>query len=77
MPDIFICYRREDSEGYAGRLHDPLLDHFGKRAVFIDVDNLYPGVDFEQVIQSTLLRSTVVLVVIGPRWMDSRPEERD
>jgi hypothetical protein len=72
MSDIFICYRREDSEGYAGRLHDPLADHFGKRAVFIDVDNLHPGVEFEKVIESTLLRSAVVLVIIGPRWIDSR-----
>lgn len=72
MAEIFICYRRNDSEGYAGRLHDPLLDHFGKRAVFIDVDNLHPGVDFEQVIQNTLARSKVVLVVIGPRWLDPR-----
>ena len=72
MSEIFICYRRTDSEGYAGRLHDRLKDHFGPRAVFVDVDNLHPGVDFEVVIQRTLLRSTVVLVVIGPRWLDQR-----
>jgi hypothetical protein len=72
MSEIFICYRRTDSEGYAGRLHDRLQDHFGARAVFVDVDNLHPGVDFEAVIQRTLLRSTVVLVVIGPRWLDQR-----
>lgn len=72
MAEIFICYRRTDSEGYAGRLHDRLQEHFGARAVFVDVDNLHPGVDFEEVIQKTLLRSTVVLVVIGPRWLDQR-----
>lgn len=72
MADIFICYRRNDSEGYAGRLHDHLAERFGPRAVFVDVDNLHPGVDFEDVIQRTLLRSTVVLVVIGPRWLDQR-----
>ncbi|HST60891.1 MAG TPA: TIR domain-containing protein [Longimicrobium sp.] len=77
MADIFICYRRQDSEGQAGRLHDLLMDRFGKRAVFIDVEDLYPGVDFDQVIQSTLLRSRVVLVVIGPRWVDSRLKDED
>lgn len=72
MADIFICYRRNDSEAYAGRLHDHLANHFGERALFVDVDSLHPGVDFEQVIERTLLRSTIVLVVIGPRWLDQR-----
>lgn len=72
MAEIFICYRRNDSEGYAGRLHDGLQERFGPRAVFVDVDNLHPGVDFEDVIQRTLLRSSIVLVVIGPRWLDQR-----
>jgi hypothetical protein len=72
MADIFICYRRNDSEGYAGRLHDHLVERFGARAVFVDVDNLHPGQDFNQVIQRTLQRSSVVLVVIGRHWMDQR-----
>lgn len=77
MADIFICYRRNDSEGYAGRLHDHLVEHFGKRAVFVDVDNLHPGEDFEQIIQRTLLRSSIVLVLIGPRWIDHRLKNED
>ncbi|MBB4634202.1 toll/interleukin-1 receptor domain-containing protein [Longimicrobium terrae] len=72
MAEIFICYRRNDSEGYAGRLHENLESHFGSRAVFVDVDNLHPGVDFERVIASTLLKARVVLAVIGPRWVNSR-----
>lgn len=72
MADIFICYRRDDSEGHTGRLHDALAGRFGESSVFIDVDHLHPGVDFEQVIQRTLLRSKVVLVVIGRRWLAPR-----
>lgn len=72
MADIFICYRREDTEAYAGRLHDSLVGTFGERSVFIDVDNLHPGVDFDHVIQSTLGRTKVVLVMIGPRWLGTR-----
>ena len=72
MAEIFICYRRDDSGGYAGWLHDALLDHFGARAVFVDVENLYPGDDFEDVIQKTLSQALVVLVVIGPHWLDER-----
>lgn len=72
MAEIFICYRRNDSEGYAGRLHDHLVERFGARSVFVDVDNLHPGQDFAQVIQRTLQRSSVVLVVIGRHWMNQR-----
>ncbi len=72
MPEIFICYRREDSEGYAGRLHDPLAARFGAAGVFLDVDTLQPGVDFDVVIKSTLGRCKVVLVIIGPGFFTSR-----
>jgi hypothetical protein len=72
MAVIFICYRRDDSQGQAGRLYDSLVAKFGERNVFFDVDNLHPGADFDSVIQSTLGRSKVVLVVIGPRWLSSR-----
>jgi hypothetical protein len=44
MP-IFICYRRVDSEGYAGRLHDDLVRHFGEEYVFLDLAGIDPGVD--------------------------------
>lgn len=77
MSDIFICYRRSDSAGFAGRLHDHLVERFGSRSVFVDVDNLHPGQDFNRVIQSTLQRSSVVLVVIGRHWMDQRLRNED
>lgn len=72
MADIFICYRREDSEAHAGRLYDPLAARFGAAAVFLDVDTLNPGVDFDVVIQSTLGRCNVVLVIIGPGFFSHR-----
>ncbi len=46
MSRIFISYRREDSAGYVGRLHDRLSSHFGDDALFIDIDNIGPGEDF-------------------------------
>lgn len=77
MAEIFICYRRDDTEAYAGRLHDYLSNHYGERAVFVDVDNLRPGEDFDAVIQRTLLRSKIVIVVIGRRWLDPRLQNSD
>ena len=34
---IFINYRREDSVGTAGRLHDRLAQVFGPNNLFVDV----------------------------------------
>ena len=58
MPSIFVCYRREDSAPYAGRLHDRLVPAFGRENVFMDIDTLTPGVDFDEEIRRTLLAST-------------------
>ena len=41
MPgNIFINYRRDDSSGVAGRLHDSLAPTFGRNKLFMDVDNI-------------------------------------
>jgi ketosteroid isomerase-like protein len=66
---IFISYRREDSAGSAGRLHDTLVKQFGPDHVFRDVADIYAGDDFRQAIEREIGRSDVVLVVIGPRWL--------
>jgi hypothetical protein len=43
---IFINYRREDSIGTAGRLRDRLVETFGQKNLFMDVDNIPAGLDF-------------------------------
>ncbi len=42
---IFISYRRADSAAEAGRLYDRLVEQFGRRNVFMDVDDIGPGED--------------------------------
>jgi hypothetical protein len=69
MAGVFICYRRDDSAGYAGRLYDALARRFGKDQVFMDVDNIPWGRDFVTTVQETLDASAVVLVLIGRRWL--------
>lgn len=71
MDRIFISYRRTDSAGHTGRLHDRLVDHFGAHRTFLDIDHIEPGVDFVETIDSTLRHSLIVLVVIGPRWLEA------
>ena len=71
---IFISYRREDSSGHVGRLHDALVSHLGTNAVFMDIDSIAPGADFVNVLQQSLERAAVVIVVMGTRWAGPKPD---
>jgi tetratricopeptide (TPR) repeat protein len=67
---IFISYRRADSADICGRIYDRLAQHFGKAAIFKDVDNIPFGADFPRHIETILAQCAVELVVIGPRWLE-------
>ncbi len=69
MSAIFLSYRRDDSAGFAGRLADALEAEFGTGSVFRDVDDIRPGEDFIQAIESHLREVGAVLVMIGPNWL--------
>ena len=71
MGAIFISYRREDSEGHAGRLYEDLAERFGKEAVFFDVSAIEPGQDFRHAIDANVARCSVLLAIIGPRWLEA------
>ncbi|MEO1286535.1 MAG: SUMF1/EgtB/PvdO family nonheme iron enzyme [Chloroflexota bacterium] len=70
MPKIFISYRRVDSMERTHRIADWLTLKYGARNVFVDVDRLGGGVDFEDVLQQSLERANVLLVIIGEKWLD-------
>jgi hypothetical protein len=67
-PRIFVSYRREDSAGDAGRLADYLNRRFGSASVFLDIEAIEPGADFERALTSSLQATAAMLVVIGPHW---------
>ena len=69
MSKIFISYRRDDSAGYAQAIYSQLVQHFSKDRVFMDVDTIEPGVDFERVIEKAAGECDVLVAVIGKRWM--------
>ena len=69
MRAIFISYRRDDTEGYAGRLFRDLRERFGKDAVFMDVAGIDPGRDFRRVIEEQVASCGVLLALIGKAWL--------
>ena len=66
---IFICYRREDSADVTGRVYDRLIDHFGPERVFMDVEAIRLGYDFRSEIGQTIKVCSIVIVVIGDKWL--------
>jgi TPR repeat protein len=72
MPRITISYRRDDSGVITGRIFDRLAAHYGREAVFRDIDDIPPGVDFRKHISDILDESDIVLAIVGPRWIGPR-----
>jgi TPR repeat protein len=72
MPRITISYRRDDSGVITGRIFDRLAAHYGREAVFRDIDSIQPGTDFREQIDKVIDESDVVLAIVGPRWMGQR-----
>lgn len=72
---VFISYRRDDSAGHAGRVHDWLEREFGPDLLFMDVDAIPLGANFLRVLCEEIAKCDVLLAIIGPRWLDARDEE--
>ena len=80
MTTLFLSYRRSDTAGEVGRLSDSLKQKLGKRLVFRDVTDIPPGASFEAVLEDRLDTAKLVLVLIGPAWLeelDRRLEQPD
>jgi len=75
MSGIFISYRRDDSAAYAGRLGDRLAAEFGAEQVFMDVDDIPPGADFNAYISAKIGDADALLAVIGKHWLTARNAE--
>jgi len=64
---IFVSYRRDDSQGFAGRLADDLSEVLGPDRVFRDIE-IPAGSDFTDVLHRAIAASDALLVVIGRHW---------
>ena len=68
---IFISYRREDSQWAAHKLYDAIKTMTSEQNsdVFIDVDKIPFGEDFEKHLASNLAQCEVLLALLGPHWL--------
>lgn len=76
IPAIFLSYRRDDSSDVTGRIYDRLTQHFGKEAVFKDVDSIPLGVDYRKHLGDSVGQCDVLLAVLGRQWLAGTPGQR-
>jgi hypothetical protein len=70
---IFISYRRDDSAANALGIGQYLEHEFGSKNVFIDVD-MRAGTNFPNVLEQRLAECKVMLVLIGPNWLNAKDD---
>ena len=73
--NVFISYRRSDTQDLAGRIPDRLRAVRQVGSVFIDVEEIEVGADFVSRLQSALAASDACVLVIGPKWRGERNGE--
>ncbi|MFE9171066.1 toll/interleukin-1 receptor domain-containing protein [Streptomyces kebangsaanensis] len=75
MTGIFINYRTGDGERAPELVDERLVRVFGGSKVFRDRRSMRPGTNFPEYLRRELENCTVLLALIGPRWLDIRDEE--
>ena len=70
MAKIFISYRREDAGFAVDQVHAALKPYAASADdIFVDVDNIPPGVDFVEHLNKYVDQCDVMLVAIGVNWL--------
>jgi hypothetical protein len=72
---IFLSYRRADAPGYVRGLMSELRNIFGSKQVFLDMEDIEAGSDFPRIIDEAVSNCEVLLVIIGPNWLELRDEQ--
>jgi hypothetical protein len=70
---IFISYRRADlgrhADIFVGRIADRLIAHFGESNVFLDIQTIPVGREFDEFIFEQIAQADALLAIIGPDWL--------
>jgi tetratricopeptide (TPR) repeat protein len=71
---VFVNYRGEDSDTAAALIDRELAARLGGDRVFLDCRSIPVGADFAEELLSRLRACSVLVVVIGPRWLSVTDE---
>jgi serine/threonine protein kinase/tetratricopeptide (TPR) repeat protein len=70
LSSIFISYRRDDSPDAVARIHERLKQRLRNRDIFYDHRSIPLGEAFPEIVRQRVTGAGVVLVIIGPRWLE-------
>jgi TIR domain len=70
MVEIFVNYRTGDEENVAALLEHELSRRFESGVFFRAAKSIPPGDDYEKALVTAVRRSSALLAVIGPRWLE-------
>jgi len=70
---VVISYRRADTRSHVNGIYDGLATRLPDASIFMDLDSIPAGVDFEAHIRDEISRCHVVLVIIGDDWPAADP----
>jgi formylglycine-generating enzyme required for sulfatase activity/serine/threonine protein kinase len=76
MPALFISYRRADSPDTVKLLYERLRKRLPRWEIFYDIESIPLGEHFLERLRPKVASATVVLVIIGPRWLDLLQERK-
>lgn len=72
MAFIFISYRRKESFEDAKSIYRSLESEFESHNVFLDVNSIRGGEDWDKTIRNEIESCQVLIVIIGPNWVGDR-----
>lgn len=75
VPRVFLSFRSADSRWLRNRVHRALADRYGSDAVFKSGTSIQAGADFAEILRRQAAESELMLVLIGPNWLDARGED--
>jgi hypothetical protein len=65
---VFLSYRRGDTQWAARGIYERLVDRYGRKNVFRDLDAIPPGARFRDYVEKKISESDIVILLIGKAW---------
>ncbi|MFF7991335.1 TIR domain-containing protein [Kitasatospora xanthocidica] len=72
MPRVFLSFRKADSRWMRNRVHLALAERFGSDRFFKSGGSIPAGADYAEVLRRQAAGCELMLVLIGPGWLDAR-----
>jgi eukaryotic-like serine/threonine-protein kinase len=77
MSLVFLSYRRADCPDAVSRLHEKLRAKLRNTEVFYDHSSIELGAEFPQLLRDKVTAADVVLICIGPKWVELLQSRRE